>query len=178
MSLRLTTPSRPVLLLVTILLSAGCETGTETLPPPPAAGPQPARTASADDTGGTPPGAEQPAANRTPQTDPWLFEGIPNFEDLVANRDGDWVVVLASAERSGAAPRPTIMTATDPGLAAVQQRVWNAGLVPFVIPSERLPGLSPKLVVVVLGPFAKQEAERQVAALRAIVPDAYVKKSW
>lgn len=116
--------------------------------------------------------------DRTPATDPWLFEGIPNFEDLVAGRKGDWLVVLGASQRAGAMPRPTIMTAADPGLAAVQQRAWNTGRVPFVVGSEALPAFEPGFTVVVLGPFAKPQAEAQLAAIQEVVPDAYLNEGW
>lgn len=116
--------------------------------------------------------------NRTPETDPWLVEGIPNFEDLVAGRNGDWLVVLGSSKRSGAAPAATVMAAADRELAAVQQRAWNSGRVPFVVASEELPAFEPELVVVVLGPFARMQAERQLAALGGVIPDAYLKEGW
>lgn len=118
------------------------------------------------------------AVARTPESDPWLFEGIPNFEDLVALRDGDWLVVLASAARDGAPPAPTIVRAADARIAAVQQRAWNARLVPFAVPSERLPAFAPGLVVLVLGPFARADAERRLADARRVAPDAYLKAGW
>ena len=115
---------------------------------------------------------------RTPATDPWLFEGIPNFEDLVATRDGDWLVVLASVPRDGAPPRPTLVRAADDRIAAVQQRAWNAGIVPFAVASEELPAFAPGLTVLVLGPHARADAERRLADARAVAPDAYLKAGW
>ncbi len=116
--------------------------------------------------------------DRTPATDPWLFEGIPNFEDLVSGRDGDWFVVLGAAPRTGVPPRPTIMAAADPGIAAVQQRVWNTGRVPFVVGSEALPAFETGFMVVVLGPFARPQADAQLSAVREVVSDAYLKAGW
>lgn len=115
---------------------------------------------------------------RTPATDPWLFEGIPNFEDLVATRDGDWLVVLGSVGRDGAAPRPTIMRAADDRIAAVQQRAWNARMVPFAVASEELPAFAPGLTVLVLGPHARADAERRLTDARVVAPDAYLKAGW
>ncbi|CAN5727427.1 hypothetical protein BH23GEM11_BH23GEM11_04430 [soil metagenome] len=116
--------------------------------------------------------------DRTPETDPWLFEGIPNFEDLVDRRNGDWLVVLGSSRRSGAVPSPTIMASADAGLASIQQRAWNAGRVPFVVASEELPAFERGLTVVVLGPFARDVAERELTALRSSATDAYLKAGW
>lgn len=117
------------------------------------------------------------AADRTPETDPWLFEGIPNFEDLVAGREGDWLVVLGSAERAGR-PEATIMRAADPRLAAIQQRVWNTGTVPFAVASEELPAFTPGLTVLVLGPYPRAAADERLAEMRGVVPDAYLKAGW
>ena len=116
--------------------------------------------------------------DRTPETDPWLFEGIPNFEDLLAGRDGDWLVVLGSSVHSGKPSAPTIMATADPKLAAVQQQVWNTGRVPFVVDSTELPGFEPGFTVVVLGPYTKAQAEDQLAAISGVVSDAYLKQGW
>lgn len=169
--------ARLALLLTVALVLGACQPDTE---PPTVSGAVEFESALAAS-------PEEPAAvvvpdplleDRTPATDPWLFEGIPNFEDLVADRDGDWLIVLGSAPRAGAPPRPTIMTAADPGLAAAQQRAWNTGRVPFVVGSEALPAFEPGFTVVVLGPFARPQAEAQLAAVREVVPDAYLNEGW
>jgi len=168
--------------LVSLLAAAVVLGACQPEPEPPASGrtgePEPAQAASPQEPASAPAVQDTLSVDRTPETDPWLFEGIPNFEDLVAGREGDWLVVLASSPRTGARPVPTLMAAADPRLAAVQQRAWNAGRVPFVVASEELPALEPGFTAVVLGPFARAEAERQLATLRGVVPDAYVKEGW
>lgn len=126
----------------------------------------------------TPPDQVMQKGDRTPKTDPWLFEGIPNFEDLVTGRDGDWLVVLGSSVHAEKPSAPTIMAAADPKLAAAQQQAWNIGRVPFVVDSAELPGLEPGFTVVVLGPYAKAQAEAQLAAISEVVTDAYLKQGW
>lgn len=160
------------------LILAACQSGSEQ-PGADGVDPRGGRpTAPAESQAVLPPSPQvDSAVNRTPQTDPWLFEGIPNFEDLVAGREGDWLVVLGSAERVGGTAA-TIMKASDPGLAAIQQRVWNAGAVPFAVASEEIPTFAPGLTVLVLGPYPKQAAEERLAELRGAVPDAYVKAGW
>lgn len=125
-----------------------------------------------------PPDQVTQKGDRTPETDPWLFEGIPNFEDLVAGRDGDWLVVLGSSPHSGKPSAPTIMATDDPKLAAAQQQAWNTGRVPFVVDSAELPGFEPGFTFVVLGPYAKAQAEAQLAAISDVVSDAYLKQGW
>jgi len=168
--------------LVPVLAAAIVLGACQPEPEPPTVGrtgePEPAQAASPQEPASAPAVRDTVPVDRTPETDPWLLEGIPNFEDLVAGRDGDWLVVLGSSERSGAPLAPTVMAAPDPGLAAVQQRAWNARRVPFVVASEELPALEPGFTVVVLGPFARAQAERQLAALRGVVPDAYLKEGW
>jgi hypothetical protein len=172
----------PLYRLVPLLAAALVLGACQPEPEPPAVGrtgePEPAQAASPHEPASAPAVRDTSSVDRTPETDPWLFEGIPNFEDLVAGRDGDWLVVLGSSQRFGAPPAPTVMAAADPGLAAAQQRAWNAGRVPFVVASEELPALEPGFTVVVLGPFARAQAERQLAALRGGVPDAYLKEGW
>lgn len=116
--------------------------------------------------------------NRTPETDPMFFEGIPNWEDVLALREGDWLVVLGSAERTGAPRNPTITRASDPSLAAIQQALWNEGSIPWIISSEELPAFAPGLTVIVLSPMPRGEATERLADLRSVVPDAYVKSGW
>jgi len=168
---------RPALLLAATLVLGACQPTPE---PPTVGGEVEAESETADL-------PQEPASSvvpeprpvdRTPATDPWLFEGIPNFEDLVAGRDGDWLVVLGSSRREGAPPRPTIMAAADPGLAAVQQRVWNTGRVPFVVGSDALPAFEAGFIVVVLGPFARPQADAQLSAIGEVVADAYLKEGW
>lgn len=115
-----------------------------------------------------------------------MFEGIPPFGDGVAMRKGDWLVVLGSfapTGRAGAKPGPagptaTIVRASDPRVAARQQQLWNANRVPWAVWSDAIPRFEKGLVVVVEGPYPKDEAERQLAALRDVVPDAYLKRGW
>lgn len=165
-------------LLFLALLLAGCQPGPEQ-PGADRVEPSGARPTAPSDTQAVPPPSpqEESTADRTPETDPWLFEGIPNFEDLVSGREGDWLVVLGSAERAGGTAA-TIMRAADPGLAAIQQQVWNAGAVPFAVASEELPTFAPGLTVLVLGPYAKPTADYRLAELRTVVPDAYLKSGW
>jgi hypothetical protein len=137
-----------------------------------------AQAASPQEPTTTPPDQVKQKGDRTPKTDPWLFEGIPNFEDLVAGRDGDWLVVLGSSPHSGKPSAPTIMAAADPKLATAQRQAWNTGRVPFVVDSEEQPGLEPGFRVVVLGPYSKAQAEAQLAAISGVVPDAYLKLGW
>ena len=70
------------------------------------------------------------------------------------------------------------MEIEDAQVAATQQRVWNTGRVPFAVPTEELPAFAPGLVVLVLGPFERADAEREWAAIRHVVPDAYLKAGW
>lgn len=157
--------------LFSALLLSACQVDRAETP-----GVRPAAPADAPAVPPSPP-PDAPTADRTPETDPWLFEGIPTFEDLVAGREGDWLVVLGSAERAGGAAA-TIMRAADPGLAAIQQRVWNAGAVPFAVASEDLPAFAPGLTVLVLGPYPRPVANSRLAEVRGVVPEAYVKAGW
>jgi hypothetical protein len=130
------------------------------------------------------PGALEPVA---PETHGVVFEGIPPFEDLIADRDGDWLVVLGSfpiasgveLDRPGRTARTaTLMRPSDPQAAALQQKLWNEGVVPFVARSDVLPNFAPGAVVLVVGPYPRANAEDRLAALRRVAPDAYLKSGW
>lgn len=169
---------RLVVFLAVALVFGACQPEPETSADDQVNSANSAQAASPQDPTTTPPEQVTQKGDRTPKTDPWLFEGIPNFEDLVAGRDGDWLVVLGSSVHSGKPSAPTIMAATDPKLAATQQQAWNTGRVPFVVDSTELPGFEPGFKVVVLGPYAKAQAEAQLAAINGVVSDAYLKQGW
>lgn len=179
--------ARSVSLLALLLATGACRPDVETAPPDRAAPDPPrsgetaaARPVSQDTATPARPATDTARArgDRTPQTDPWLFEGIPNFEDVVALREGDWMIVLASATRPGPPLSPTILRSRDARLAAIQQRAWNAGEVPWVVASEELPAFAPGLTVLVLGPYPRAVALERLAAATALAPDAYVKSGW
>lgn len=131
-----------------------------------------------------PPGALETVA---PETHGVVFEGIPPFEDLIADRDGDWFVVLGSfpvapgvePDRPGRTARSaTLMRPDDAQAAALQQRLWNEGVVPFAVRSDVLPNFAPGAVVLVVGPYPRTQAEERMASLRTVAPDAYLKSGW
>lgn len=167
-------PRPAALLLVALLLGAACRSEPEA----PAVD-RPGTTApDSADVSGVPPAPTPSTADRTPETDPWLLEGIPPFEDLVAMREGDWLVVLGSFGDVKPPARGSVRRSAVPAVAALQQRAWNAGLVPFVLASSSLPAFEPGRTVVVLGPFPKTQAEHVRAGLRDAVPDVYLKSGW
>lgn len=112
------------------------------------------------------------------------LEGIPNFEDVVALRSGDWIVLLASiggtyVESPGRGQAAGSVTeARHPDLAEVQQRLWNRDYVPWVVASEELPGLESGQTVLILGPYPKDDAERILAETRSFVPGARLRLGW
>jgi hypothetical protein len=131
-----------------------------------------------------PAGELEPVA---PETHGVVFEGVPPFDDLIADRDGDWFVVLGSFPiASGAEPdRPgrtartaTLMRPSEPQAAALQQRLWNEGVVPFAVRSDVLPNFEPGAVVLVVGPYERARAEERLAALQTVAPAAYLKSGW
>jgi len=113
------------------------------------------------------------------------LEGIPNWEDVVSLREGDWLIVLGSwridaerGERPGPGHTSTVTRASDERVAARQQALWNADVIPWAIRSDLVPRLEPGLTVLVTGPYPRELAEQRMAALREIVPDAYIKRGW
>ena len=83
-------------------------------------------------------GIEEPSSSKpqisagTGEIDPWLLEGIPNFEDVVALRKGDWIVILASG-RADASESPTVTLSDRPGIAALQKKLWREKIVPWIV---------------------------------------------
>ena len=123
-------------------------------------------------------------AHRTPETESEMFEGIPDYEEAIAAREGDWFVVLGSYRiRADADPLPSgsdgsIERSGSAAIAGVQQRLWDAGHVPLVVRSDAVPRFQRGLAVIVVGPLTRSHAEAELARLREIVPDAYVKAGW
>lgn len=112
------------------------------------------------------------------------FEGIPNFEDVVAMREGDWIVVLTSVDgvyvkspgRGQAAG--SVMKSEQADIARVQQNVWNRGLIPWVVASDEFPNLESGRTLLILGPYPKEIAEAQLAKTSRVVPGARLELAW
>lgn len=110
--------------------------------------------------------------------------GNPDFEDVVAAREGDWVVILGTVDgRHVDPPGPGSMAASveeasEPTLAEVQRRVWNAGLTPWVVASDHLPARDPGQTLLILGPFTSAEADQRLEEVWEIAPEARVEPGW
>jgi hypothetical protein len=171
----------------------GCADADPGASPPPDATADTASASPADDSAATADSSQylnsaapEAGRHRSPETGPMMFEGIPPWEDVVAMREGDWLINLGSFAADGApgqkpgpgGPTATIVRASDERVAAVQQKLWDANRVPWAVCSNVVPGLDDGLVVVVHGPYGRAEADEQLASLREIVPGAYLKRGW
>lgn len=109
-----------------------------------------------------------PQVRRPTEDEDLINEQVPDDDaPFATTRGGDWLLVLGSfphAERGRA--------------DAVLRRVRAAGASAEIAESSGFPNLRAGLLVVVEGPFAQATARRRLAALRATVPDAYVKRGW
>lgn len=149
----------------------------------------------APEAGGEPeeaaPARRAPARAVTPTEEPApegyqdLFDGVPTYEEAIAEREGDWFVVLGSYRiHAGADPLPSpdvdgsAQPAESTWIAGAQERLWDAGYVPYVVRSDALPGFAEGLAVIVVGPLTQREAAAEIPTLRGIVPDAYIKAGW
>lgn len=166
----------------------GGDDGSAAPPPPPA-------EAREDGPNAPGPGGETTAAGSASESatsDPVAdtvnsrpsFEGIPNFEDVVALRDGDWLILLSSVDGVHVrAPGPgqaagSLMEASHPELADVQQRVWNDGHIPWIIASDEVPRMDPGRTLLILGPHPRAVAERRLQEVEPLVPGARLVRGW
>ncbi len=142
--------------------------------------------------GGDTLGAASPASPRPEAQGPTPADGAgaarrpsdPRFEDVVATREGDWVVILAEVDGlhveavGGGSAAASVEESPHPDLAEVQRQAWSLDLIPWVVASDELPALQPGRTLVILGPYTSEAADARLEAVQAVAPGARVEPGW
>ena len=111
--------------------------------------------------------SEPPQKAATEATPPAATKATPKATPPIARTSGKWFIILGSypkAESNRANER----------LNFIRQRGYDAR----IVESDDYPNLKSGLLVVVMGPFARSEAEGIKNKMRSVVPDAYAKSGW
>ncbi len=91
--------------------------------------------------------------------------------DDTCKHKGEYFIIAGSYLRKGSYP--------DPWIGKARQRaelLLNAGFEAYVIDTNQYPNLTNWLWAVVIGPYDKPFAKREMRKIRRFVPDAYVKR--
>jgi SPOR domain len=93
--------------------------------------------------------------------------GTSNRTYVVRPSKGTWFIVLGSF--------PNVESEkADQRLRNVQGQGYSAA----IIDTDRYPGLRAGFLSVVVGPYTQSEAKTQLAKVKTVIPDAYVKSGW
>ncbi len=104
------------------------------------------------------------ATRATPAATP---KATPKATPPIASTSGKWFIILGSYPRAES-------NKANQRLNFIRERGYDAR----IVNSDDYPNLKGGLLIVVMGPFARNEAEGIKNKMRSVVPDAYAKSGW